>query len=92
VQTRERGEVTIDRDITLDDVERGLGDLGEWLPYVGIDELPAAVTPFLSPPGLFASGAVALFVGVFLYWCVSDWRKRRKGAWASGRKKAGKGG
>ena len=81
----------VERDITLDDVERGLGDIGEWLPHVGIEELPAALTPFLSPPGLFASGVIGFVAGVFLYWCVSDWRKRRRGDGASGRKKPSKG-
>ena len=81
----------VEREITLEDVEREIGDLGEWLPHVVIEELPAALTPLLSPPGLFGFGVISLVVGVFVYWCVSDSRKKRKG-WASGRKKAKKGG
>jgi hypothetical protein len=70
--------VKVNRGLTLDDVGRELGDLGDWLSYVGVSELPGGLVPFVTPLGLFALGMIALVAGVFLYWCVSDWRHRWK--------------
>lgn len=78
------------RDITFEDVGRELGDLGDWAVYTLLGERLGSLIPSVNALGIITVGVISLVVVVFLYWCVSDWRKKRKGGRAYGRRKAKK--
>jgi hypothetical protein len=79
--------VKVSRDTTLDDVGRQLVDFGSWAIHKLFGAQPGPGIPSSNAIGIITVGVIALVVGLFLYWCVSDWRKKRKGERAYGKRR-----
>ncbi len=67
-----RGQDLTPKAMTLEDVGRELGDLGDWASLTLSGGLAGPLTAFANALGLVTVGIIAAAVGVFLYWCVSE--------------------